>query len=236
MTVHDFVVRQNPQSLVLTSQDAVVDQIALDVDEDLMPPPTPAPGGSLQPKDGDIVRPSADGRPPDAPDGFTVVSKDNGQFVLRKRRYRDLKKVGIGGFQAKSRNTNKKTKEEPEGAVGPDGEKPKKRPSWRPKKNKILAQYPEYIQDSFFGREFLDSCTTAHAYELQVKPVDEDGNQSNDEDAFELGKEALNALSEIRKLKEKQKQDEEEKAAKLKMELDDTENGKIWQWLLERNP
>ena len=31
VTVHDFVVRQYPKSLVLTCQDAVVDQIALDV-------------------------------------------------------------------------------------------------------------------------------------------------------------------------------------------------------------
>jgi hypothetical protein len=62
-------------------------------------------------------------------------------MVLRKRRYRDLKKVGIGGFLAKTRAPKtalsaKKDEETEE----------KKRPTWRPKKNKILVQYPEYIQ------------------------------------------------------------------------------------------
>ena len=80
-------------------------------------------------------------------------------MVLRKRRYRDLKKVGIGGFQAKQRTPSRKPKDEPE--PGPDGEKPKKRPAWRPKKNKLLVQYPEYIQDAFFGKDIMDSLDVA---------------------------------------------------------------------------
>ena len=32
-------------------------------------------------------------------------------MFLRKRRYRDLKKVGIGGFQAKTRTPSRKPKE-----------------------------------------------------------------------------------------------------------------------------
>jgi hypothetical protein len=92
-------------------------------------------------QDGDIVRPLQDGTAPEAPEGFTIVVKDNGLMVLRKRRYRDLKKVGIGGFLAKTRAPKtalsaKKDEETEE----------KKRPTWRPKKNKILVQYPEYIQ------------------------------------------------------------------------------------------
>ena len=78
------------------------------------------------------------------------------QMFLRKRRYRDLKKVGIGGFQAKTRTPSRKPKEsETPGEGGED--KPKKRPAWRPKKNKLLLVYPEYIQDSFFGRETMES-------------------------------------------------------------------------------
>ena len=30
-------------------------------------------------KDGDLVKPLPDGRAPDAPDGFTIVTKENGQ-------------------------------------------------------------------------------------------------------------------------------------------------------------
>ena len=113
-----------------------------------MPPPTPGPSGP-GPKDGDIVRPLPDGTQPQAPEGFTVITKENGLMVLRKRRYRDLKKVGIGGFQAKQRTPSRKPKDEPD--PGPDGEKPKKRPAWRPKKNRLLVQYPEYIQVCFFS-------------------------------------------------------------------------------------
>ena len=40
-------------------------------------------------------------------------------------------------------------------------EKPKKRPAWRPKKNKLLVQYPEYIQDAFFGKDIMDSLDVA---------------------------------------------------------------------------
>jgi hypothetical protein len=78
------------------------------------------------------------------------VVKDNGLMVLRKRRYRDLKKVGIGGFLAKTRAPKtalsaKKDEETEE----------KKRPTWRPKKNKILVQYPEYIQAWCYQEETL---------------------------------------------------------------------------------
>ena len=48
----------------------------------------------------------------DAPEGFSIVLKDNGLMVLKKKRYRDLKKVGIGGFQAKTRMLNKKNSKE----------------------------------------------------------------------------------------------------------------------------
>ena len=42
-----------------------------------------AGGGGLKDsgnhKDGDLVKPLPDGRAPDAPDGFTIVTKENGQ-------------------------------------------------------------------------------------------------------------------------------------------------------------
>ena len=64
-------------------------------------------------------------------------------MVLRKKRYRDLKKVGIGGFLAKTRTPKTTNKKDPK----TEDEDKKKRPVWRPKKNKILVQYPEYIQE-----------------------------------------------------------------------------------------
>merc|ERR1712129_549260 len=125
-------------------------------DEDGAPPMQMA-GSSGSHKDGEIVRPLADGSAPEPPDGFTIVVKDNGLMVLRKRRYRDLKKVGIGGFLAKTRTPKSMSKKEAMQEMDDDN-KPRKRPAWRPKKNKILVQYPEYIQDSFFGKEFMVKC------------------------------------------------------------------------------
>merc|ERR1712141_852123 len=107
---------------------------SLDGDEEDDDEPPIIVAGSSGHKDGEIVRPLPDGSAPDPPEGFTIVVKDNGLMVLRKRRYRDLKKVGIGGFLAKTRTPKQMTKKEEEG--GEDG-KPKKRPAWRPKKNKI---------------------------------------------------------------------------------------------------
>ena len=118
-------------------------------------------------QDGEIVRPLADGSAPEPPEGFTIVVKDNGLMVLRKKRYRDLKKVGIGGFLAKTRtpkSTNKK-------GENPEEEK-KKRAVWKPKKNKILVQYPEYIQDSFFGKDFMVNCPDKVDEEANLVDVD----------------------------------------------------------------
>ena len=150
----------------------------------------------------------------------------------RKRRYRDLKKVGIGGFQAKSRSTNKKTKNEPEGDdVGGGGDKPKKRQNWRPKKNKILTQYPEYIQDSFFGREFIESCGVDPSA-ISPSAANPDGelgitadegesleafsDNSSDGCTIQLNVDALRAVEEMKREEKKRREAEEEAANKVK--------------------
>jgi histone-lysine N-methyltransferase MLL3 len=186
-----------------------------DDDDDLMPPPTPGPSSGAP----------GDGKAPDTPEGYT---KENGQLVLKKRRYRDLKKVGIGGFQAKGRAPNKnKSKEDPAAADG-DGDKPKKRQVWRPKKNKILAQYPEYIQDAFFGKEFMEATSRKVLSEpSRVVPSGGAGSSSgagpgdnSDSDGespkLVLGREAMEALTQLRKTKEAERRKRDEAAAKAK--------------------
>ena len=186
-------------------------------DDDLMPPPTPAGPH----KDGDIVKALADGRPPEAPEGFTVVPKENGIFILRKRRYRDLKKVGIGGFQAKQRTPSRKTKDDGDASE----EKPKKRPACRSKKNKLLLQYPEYIQDSFFGRDIIDACKAEAESdkllvedEVKVKRENCDDMDSNANSPFtfsiKLNKGAMDALATLKKQEEKERKEKEEAEAK----------------------
>ena len=191
----------------------------LDDDELMMPPPTPAGPH----KDGDIVKALPDGRPPEAPEGFTVVPKENGIFILRKRRYRDLKKVGIGGFQAKQRTPNRKTKDH-DGEGG--DEKPKKRPACRSKKNKILLQYPEYIQDSFFGRDVIEACKADTDYEkalvdddVKVKTEisdDELSGKANKSFTFsiQLNKDAMEALEEVKVREEAERRERDDAEAK----------------------
>merc|ERR1719278_1255490 len=182
-------------------------------DEDDDDPPVLVAGSSGH-KDGEIVRPLPDGSAPDPPEGFTIVVKDNGLMVLRKRRYRDLKKVGIGGFLAKTRTPKQMTKKEEEG--GEDG-KPKKRPAWRPKKNKILVQYPEYIQDSFFGKDFMVKCPDKVEDDDVLPPVNEKKLPAqNDGKTIHLHRDALAALEELKSKEEAEKKEKEEEEAKAR--------------------
>ena len=186
-------------------------------DDDLMPPPTPAGPH----KDGDIVKALPDGRTPEAPEGFSLVPKESGVFILRKRRYRDLKKVGIGGFQAKQRTPSRKNKDE--GDTGED--KPKKRPACRSKKNKLLLQYPEYIQDSFFGRDTIEACKVQSESEkllledeLKAKSDTSEEVDSKEPSPFtfsiRLNKGAMEALKSVKDREEKDRKEKEEAEAK----------------------
>ena len=213
----------NPMSDMMGDNAGDNDDNDNDDDDDIMPPPTPgvpSMGHAHGHKDGDIVKPLPDGKMPDAPEGFTVVTKDNGMFVLRKRRYRDLKKVGIGGFQAKTRTPKHSKKDEQEGEVGPDGQKPKKRPAWRPKKNKLLVQYPEYIQDAFFGREIMDGLDQNKNPEdfLDETPHNPKAplDQSASKSRLRLSKDILQALEETKIKEEKEKKAREAEEAKQK--------------------
>ena len=186
-------------------------------EDDDGPPATPgvkAMTGSH--KDGEIVKPLPDGSAPEPPEGFTIVVKDNGLMVLRKRRYRDLKKVGIGGFQAKTRQPKGATKGKEEEIDDNDPNKPKKRVAWRPKKNKILVQYPEYIQDAFFGKDFMEKCPDKMDDEEVLPSPDKRRIQNTDDGkAVHLNKDALAALEEMKAKEEaerKEREVEEEKA------------------------
>lgn len=164
-------------------------------------------------KDGDIVRPLADGSAPDPPEGFTIVVKDNGLMVLRKKRYRDLKKVGIGGFLAKTRTPKTSTKKDAAGLT-PGEEDKKKRPVWRPKKNKILVQYPEYIQDSFFGKEFMLRCPDRVDEEAALATADTKRIMRQDEGtSLCLNRDALAALEDMKAKEEAEKKEKEQELA-----------------------
>ena len=185
-----------------------------DDDDDEAPPPTPGvPGTSGTHKDGEIVKPLPDGSAPEPPEGFTIVVKDNGLMVLRKRRYRDLKKVGIGGFQAKVRTPKGQAKgKQDEELDDNDPNKPKKRVAWRPKKNKILVQYPEYIQDAFFGKDFMAKCPDKmDDDEALPSPDKRRVHSQEDGKTIHLNKDALSALEEMKAKEEAERKEREAK-------------------------
>ena len=183
---------------------------SLEGDDDDDDDDKPIPSGAVlsQHKDGEIVRPLADGSAPEPPEGFTIVVKDNGLMVLRKKRYRDLKKVGIGGFLAKTRTPKTSNKKEI-----PEDDK-KKRPAWRPKKNKILVQYPEYIQDSFFGKDFMVKCPDKVDDEEVLVMADNKRVVKQDEGtALALNRDALAALEEMKAKEEAEIKEKEQELA-----------------------
>ena len=186
-----------------------------DDDDDDAPPPTPGGSGLSggTHKDGEIVKPLPDGSAPTAPEGFTIVVKDNGLMVLRKRRYRDLKKVGIGGFQAKVRTPKgQKGKPVEEENTADDDPNKKKRVAWRPKKNKILVQYPEYIQDAFFGKDFMAKCPEkVDDEETLPSPDKRRVHTKEDGKTIHLNKDALFALEEMKAKEEAERKEREAK-------------------------
>lgn len=111
-------------------------------------------------KEGMVVPPRDDGRPPEPPEGFSILTLESGVMVLRRKRVRNLQKLGIGGFIVRGRMPRSKDKDED---ITQDGDcednKPRRKPNrWRKPKSKIAESYPNYIQDAFFGRDLLDAC------------------------------------------------------------------------------
>ncbi|XP_052871048.1 histone-lysine N-methyltransferase 2C-like, partial [Anopheles cruzii] len=109
-----------------------------------------------------------DGMPwndPTPPEGFALFTTEGGTVVLRKKRQRNLQKLGIGGFFVRNRaiRTKDGCKDDEDGLGeglddGADGgavTKPKKKPIRRKPKNKLIEIYPNILQDAFFGRALL---------------------------------------------------------------------------------
>ena len=118
-------------------------------------------------REGMEIAPREDGRAPEPPEGFTIVTSESGALVLRKKRTRNLQKLGIGGFLVRFRSNRKQASDdetEPGGenpALKPPTiqsmDKPKRKPVRRKPRNKLVESFPSYLQEAFFGRELLDT-------------------------------------------------------------------------------
>ncbi|KAJ8921946.1 hypothetical protein NQ315_008580 [Exocentrus adspersus] len=109
-----------------------------------------------------------DGPPPE---GFTIFTMESGICVLRRKRQRNLQKLGIGGFVVRMRGTKSGQDNDdidtlpgqstPQGGdvappVTAEGDKPRRKPIRRKPKSKLAETFPAYLQDAFFGRDLLD--------------------------------------------------------------------------------
>ncbi|XP_050538533.1 histone-lysine N-methyltransferase 2D-like isoform X4 [Daktulosphaira vitifoliae] len=150
-------------------------------------------------KEGMEIQPREDGRPPEPPEGFSIVTLESGVMVLRRKRVRNLQKLGIGGFVVRGRMPRSKDKDEENTQEG-DGEenKPRRKPNrWKKPKSKIAENYPNYIQDAFFGRDLLDACSVA-AQILDSSESEEINENEDDIKTIELSQAELKIMEDIK--------------------------------------
>lgn len=121
------------------------------------------PNNSIIFKEGMVVEPREDGKPPEPPEGFNIFTSESGVMTLKKKR---IRKIGVGGFNARMRTVRKdkgeddaEANEEASSSVSMSSsdEKPRKKSRYRKPKSKYAESYPSYIQDAFFGRDLLDT-------------------------------------------------------------------------------
>ncbi|XP_026321911.1 uncharacterized protein LOC113231673 isoform X2 [Hyposmocoma kahamanoa] len=94
------------------------------------------------------------------PEGFTIYTTESGLTVLRRKRQRNLNKLGIGGFVVRQRQTTIKAQADDEkdgDGTQASGESPsnKRKPRRKPR-SKLMEQFPSYMQEAFFGKELLE--------------------------------------------------------------------------------
>lgn len=124
---------------------------------------SPTSSNAVVYKEGMVVEPREDGKPPDVPDGFNICTNESGVMILKKKR---IRKIGVGGFNARIR-TVKKDKAEDENndanfynddssssrfAMSYGDEKPRKKNRYRKPKSKYAESYPSYIQVGVYLR------------------------------------------------------------------------------------
>ncbi|XP_017125368.1 histone-lysine N-methyltransferase 2C [Drosophila elegans] len=93
------------------------------------------------------------------PEGFTITTNDEGVHILRKKRQRNLQKLGIGGFSVRNRGL-KKDSEETTAADQLNSlmtMDKKKKIIRKKQKNKLIEAYPVYLQEAFFGKPLLEA-------------------------------------------------------------------------------
>jgi histone-lysine N-methyltransferase MLL3 len=142
-----------------------------------------------------------------APEGFSLFTNESGQAILRKKRQRNLQKLGIGGFAVRNRAVRTTNKNDEEPSNQSDDAK-KKKPNRRKQKNKLIETYPTYLQEAFFGKPLMDS----HVKVKLESSSSDDETKSNvsDDKTIKLSLDELKMIEAMR-AKQQQKLQEEQK-------------------------
>ncbi|CAH1176242.1 unnamed protein product [Phaedon cochleariae] len=175
-----------------------------------------------------------DGPPPE---GFTIFTMENGIAVLRRKRQRNLQKLGIGGFLVRMRGIRSGQDNDDidvlQGQANSnsdlavplpgDGDKPRRKPIRRKPKSKLVETFPSYLQEAFFGKDLMDA--------VECKKEVDSG--SSDEDKDEMGRSiklsqdeliavaAVTAKQDIHDLSDTKENVKHEKLSNIKEEDDD---------------
>ncbi|ALC42621.1 Lpt [Drosophila busckii] len=91
------------------------------------------------------------------PEGFSISTNDDGVHILRKKRQRNLQKLGIGGFSVRNRALKKDNDETVDQLNAMLTVDKKKKMMRKKQKNRLIEAYPAYLQEAFFGKPLLES-------------------------------------------------------------------------------
>lgn len=162
------------------------------------------------------------------PEGFSICTTENGVSVLRRKRQRNLQKLGIGGFIVRLRGT-RKDKDDVEGDVEKSGEssmgvgmgddKPRRKPQRRKPKTKLAECYPVYIQDAFFGKGLMDA-TKEKDLESSSESEEEQKTPGN-ANTIQLSQDELKAMEQVRAKQEKEDEKGQEQIKREEIMEDD---------------
>lgn len=158
-------------------------------------------------KEGMVWTPRGD-QPP--PEGFSIYTTENGIPILRRKRQRNLQKLGIGGFIVRIRGTRKDKEEDgdPEkpsdSVVGVNDDKPRRKPQRRKPKTKLSECFPLYMQEAFFGKDLMD--TTKEKELESSSESDSERNVSGNADTIQLSQDELKAMEQVKAKQEKEEE------------------------------
>lgn len=174
-----------------------------------------------------------------APEGFTLCTNDQGVVILRKKRQRNLQKLGIGGFVVRNRTVRKDdpfkdadgddfndslvpqfvSEQFGQFEFGSDAKRKsasstdkKKKPIRKKAKSKLADTYPSYLQEAFFGRGLLDK--TKPKFESSSSD-DEAKSTVSDDKTIQLSTEELNIINANRIKQQQQMQQHQQNQQQL---------------------